>query len=571
MRATPIEIDPYPSGARAGAGAPVAVPAHVHRRAFRHSGRAVDSAGSQPSTRRFAPPAVALDPDLHGQRPAGEPGAGSDTRRHRGRLFGVAVLAFLLQSCAAPPPPAHWHLTLAHTSFGPVEVLATTQQLGAGSQRLVSSSAATPMLRELPGAAAPSVDLAAGSFAFELNREDDAWLGASLASRAGDPIRLTQGPERIDGQIEKGWFRGAVEGRRLDQAPTQPLRNYPAIVQQLERTLRERLYDPTLVDSPSVQAYLARLRAVAARARDDVDLLLAGRWAWDPNPPFSHFELRRSHQTAAELTRHFDTLQVPGEPVVLERAGSVAILRVSTMMGENTRQRLQAAMREVVADSPEGLLVDLRGNPGGAFAVIDLIEPLLLAPMDLGRFQGAGRPRGPGADEPSPPAVAWRGDTLAGFWTALAEHGALSIHGNMLDQHYAGPVAVLVDAQTASAAELVAQALQDACRAVLVGERTAGRMLSGSYFDLGEGFQAYLPVGDYYTAAGRRIEGSGVGPDVLVEADRAEARALQWLATSVDSRRDPGSCAGSARAQELGWVSFGSAGAGSSGSELGQR
>lgn len=468
-----------------------------------------------------------------------------------GGARAAAVLALLLAACAEPPPAEYWHVTMPHSSFGPLEILATTRQRDADTLSLVSSSAATTQLRALPGAAAPVVDLGAGSWAFALARDGDAWRGESQASRAGDPIEFTRDAASFTARIGKGWFSGALEGRRLAHAPDRALRDYPAVVRRLEATLRERLYDPALVDSPAVQAYLARLRAVAERTHDDVDLLLAGRWAWDADPPFSHFELRRSLRSADELTAHFDAMDAPGEPIVLERVGTMAILRVQTMMGVNTRQRLQAAMREIVAEAPEGLLVDLRGNPGGAFAVIDLIEPLLLAPLDLGRFHGAGRPRRPGDDGAPESAVAWRGDTLAGFWAALAEHGALAIHGVVREQRYAGPVVVLVDRQTASAAELAAQALQDACRAVLVGERTAGAMLSGSYFDLGEGFQAYLPVGDYYTAAGKRIEGAGVDPDVLVEGERAQARALHLLASGAASPREQGTCASDRATREL--------------------
>ena len=95
------------------------------------------------------------------------------------------------------------------------------------------------------------------------------------------------------------------------------------------------------------------------------------------------------------------------------------------------------------------------------------------------------------------------------------------------------PVVVLVDGGTASAAEVVAAALQDRSRAVIVGARTYGKGSVQEPSVLPDGSAIEFTIGRYITPAGRVIDGRGVEPDVLVdpvaEPEVAEQRALEVL------------------------------------------
>lgn len=78
------------------------------------------------------------------------------------------------------------------------------------------------------------------------------------------------------------------------------------------------------------------------------------------------------------------------------------------------------------------------------------------------------------------------------------------------------PLAVLVDANTASASEIVAGAIQDARAGTLVGEKTFGKGLVQETFPLPSGAAIKLTTASYRTPAGRDIEGTGLQPDVVV-------------------------------------------------------
>lgn len=79
------------------------------------------------------------------------------------------------------------------------------------------------------------------------------------------------------------------------------------------------------------------------------------------------------------------------------------------------------------------------------------------------------------------------------------------------------PVAVLVNSSTASAAEIVAGALQDHHRAIIMGQPTFGKGSVQTVIDLGQDMGLKLTIARYYTASGRSIQEKGVYPDVLLE------------------------------------------------------
>ena len=114
------------------------------------------------------------------------------------------------------------------------------------------------------------------------------------------------------------------------------------------------------------------------------------------------------------------------------------------------------------------------------------------------------------------------------------------------------PVVVLVNGESASAAEIVAGALQDNKRATVVGTKTFGKGSIQTVIPFGDGTGMELTTAYYYTPSGRRIQGQGVIPDVLVEsqpiAQGEGAAALHAVAIErqrTDSRPAPavGSCA----------------------------
>ncbi|HEY1774118.1 MAG TPA: S41 family peptidase [Gammaproteobacteria bacterium] len=159
--------------------------------------------------------------------------------------------------------------------------------------------------------------------------------------------------------------------------------------------------------------------------------------------------------------------------------------------GDDTAPAVAATMKELVKKNGgplQGLVMDLRDNPGGLLdAAVDVSDDFL----DSGVIVTA---KGRAAD-----ATLTRNATP----------------GDMLN---GAPLVVLVDGGTASAAEIVAGALKDNHRALIVGTQTFGKGSVQTVIPLPEGDAIKLTTALYYTPSGHSIQAQGITPDVDVEA-----------------------------------------------------
>jgi carboxyl-terminal processing protease len=146
-------------------------------------------------------------------------------------------------------------------------------------------------------------------------------------------------------------------------------------------------------------------------------------------------------------------------------------------------------------DAP-GVGIDLRRNPGGeTFSLGISIGEFFDRPVDCGTF--------------------------------ISRAGSRRVKNSwqLGSAEYRGRVAILVDGATGSAAEIFAAVLQDHGRATVIGRRTAGAVLASWFYRLPDGGELQLSREDYVAPKGRRIEGAGVVPDIVVSRALADIRA----------------------------------------------
>jgi len=191
----------------------------------------------------------------------------------------------------------------------------------------------------------------------------------------------------------------------------------------------------------------------------------------------------------------------------------VGLIRFNVFM-QPAGSRFTQAMTHLLEQGAQGMVVDLRGNPGGVVAMI----------MGMaGHFVGT-----PGQ---SLGQITQRHMTLY-----------LRINPRLPEQRLEGPVAILVDELSASTSEVLAAGLQGLGRARVFGTRSAGMALPSIFEVLpnGDGFQ--FAIGDLHGPNGKRLEGQGVQPDVVVPltASQLEARqdpvmnaAVDWIQSEI--------------------------------------
>ncbi len=220
---------------------------------------------------------------------------------------------------------------------------------------------------------------------------------------------------------------------------------------------------------------------------------------------------------AADAAKTFDVkitrAVIKTRVVRSRREGEFGYLRISSF-NEHTTQDMVAAMDKLKAEmGPElkGYIIDLRDNPGG---LLDQAISVSDSFLNQGEIVSTRALRST-ADE-GQRYNAKRGDVADGK-----------------------PIAVLINGGSASASEIVAGALQDHHRAVLVGNTTFGKGLVQTMIPLGEFGGMKLTTAGYFTPSGRSIDKVGISADVEAwnERDRQIAAALKERRQMTDQRQ----------------------------------
>lgn len=164
-------------------------------------------------------------------------------------------------------------------------------------------------------------------------------------------------------------------------------------------------------------------------------------------------------------------------------------VRISTFQA-NTGDSLEAALKQLAKENKaelKGLVLDLRNNPGG----------VLNAAADV--------------------SDAFLNDGLIVYTRGRMENTASEFRAHAGDLINGVPMVVLINGGSASASEIVAGALQDQKRAVLMGEKSFGKGSVQTIQELPNGGAIKLTTARYFTPSGRSIQAEGIAPDIALK------------------------------------------------------
>jgi carboxyl-terminal processing protease len=185
------------------------------------------------------------------------------------------------------------------------------------------------------------------------------------------------------------------------------------------------------------------------------------------------------------------------------RVGYISLREFSSHAADQMQRAIQDLNRQQV----NAYVLDLRGNPGG----------LLQSGIEIARM--------------------WLEN--GSIVRTVDREGASEEIGANQTQLTKRPLVVLVDDNSASASEILAGALQDNRRALVVGGQTFGKALVQSVHSLSDGSGVAVTIAHYYTPKGTDISHKGITPDIKIELTDAQKRYLASNPDLIGTRNDP--------------------------------
>ena len=213
---------------------------------------------------------------------------------------------------------------------------------------------------------------------------------------------------------------------------------------------------------------------------------VVGRLRGKPKTKVAVGFFRPENQKSFNLTLVREVIKVDSVRDVRVIGDGVGYVQL-TEFSEHTGEQFGKALDQLLRDGAHSLIIDLRNNPGGLLdAAVEVAEPFFK-----------------------------KGELIV-YTQGRKASDREEYHSELEGEPIAMPIVVLVNAGSASAAEVVTGALKDTSRAVIVGERSFGKGSVQSVFKLNNGEGLRLTTARYYTPSGVTIHEKGITPHVEV-------------------------------------------------------
>ncbi len=194
-------------------------------------------------------------------------------------------------------------------------------------------------------------------------------------------------------------------------------------------------------------------------------------------------------------------------PLYLELLDEENVLYIQlSRFDSSVNYELEAELESYDLSSLDGLILDLRYNPGGLLSTAISVSSLFID----------------------------RGQLIVTTESRISGEQKYSSIGNTIPNI---PLAVLINAGTASSAEITAGAIRDQEMGILIGSKSFGKGVVQRVFDFSDGSALKLTTAEYLTPSGQAVDGVGLTPDIEVADDEDPVEhALEWLTSHAGTR-----------------------------------
>jgi hypothetical protein len=312
----------------------------------------------------------------------------------------------------------------------------------------------------------------------------------------------------------KNGSKTKISGIRIKEI--KPIRDYAKTFNEIFKLTENNIYNQSFLRSKDWRKFKKRMNNISERINDDLELQIAFS-AFARDFPFSHYNLYKASLKNNTENTNADFAKIN------EINSKTCVLKVKSFSG--SKEQMESLICVIDNKNYQNLIIDLRDNPGGNhLSAFPLAEYIIDKPIVAGVFPNKNWykefDRIPNKEDYSKFTEFSGGTMNEWFDKANQNYGAYFKVVPSIN-HFKGKVYILTNKGTGSTCEPFVYGLKHHNYATIIGEHTAGAMLSSNEFNLENGITLRIPLNDYITYSGERIDKNGIEPNIKVESKKA--------------------------------------------------
>lgn len=303
--------------------------------------------------------------------------------------------------------------------------------------------------------------------------------------------------------------RGSLDG--IITSATKQMDNYKDITSKALSISEREIFNPKFPTDKKWKKFKKNVMKASEHINDDLEMVFSFFY-YARKLPISHLALVKKNNNE----KH-DAKEMIAKNIEFKELNNKTALLTINSFGGSAEEMYKVFDEDIIPKNYTNLIVDLRDNGGGsieaglAFAsrlvYAESFEGILLTRKYFDK-----NTKIPSIDEYTkfPHFEKANFDLLV---QGLHDYEGICIKVTPKEPIFKGNVFILTSQYTGSTCEPIVYGLKQSKRAVIVGGNTAGKMLSSEPFEVQDDFQIYVPIADYYTNDGVRLDQKGVAPD----------------------------------------------------------
>lgn len=301
--------------------------------------------------------------------------------------------------------------------------------------------------------------------------------------------------------------------------------SYIDLYPKIFKTIEDNIYSKYVLQTKEWEKFQKEIEKLCYTAHDDIELFF-GFNILTQKLPFTHLSLFISQ----DLTEADETTGVEKTVIFEEKNATTGYLLIKNF--GSSQKELAAILPEIVAnENYKNLIVDLRNNPGGGIdAAFEFAKYINDTDMEVGYFMTNKLPYSGYEPEIFNKLPELQPKSTKDFTNELKTlPGVKLIFKKPNNPVFKGKLYVLTNLGTGSTCEAIVYALKNSKKAMIIGEKTYGGMLAACPFAVSGKYSLMMPIADFYTYDGVRLDKVGVNPDIAVRSDEALNKALEII------------------------------------------